>query len=1067
VAVEQEQDYGPLPSLDLEVHIDTSASFWFWFGNAVGRQVLLLAIGVPLAVFTDGAWAVIGYLVAVTGVLRLGANVVRSFMIPRGRSYRGWRLGVAALAIGVAPLACLWPHGPVQRMIGITLPLWLSVLAFTLTALYVVVLADWYSRTLAESRIFPADWDLFNSDSVAWLDERIAYLESLLRARRVRSPERREVMRALGFTSWIRFNHPAGGQVADLHRAIEAFKSVAAATPAGSRDEPGVYYDLATALHKRAEVESRDEDIDEALAMYRTIGSSELGKRLTERERDLIQKGTYELLLYRLRLAHIHRLATFPTFDDAVRQEAFQLPPLDDAALQEALNELTAVAAHDKSDRDRARASFLSAIAEFHMLAISQVNMRQLGMHLLGKTEESASKGAAMGHLDQAIEAMRGADALMETDNPNKPFGCVSLAYLLASRAISQSTEYLPADGADQDREDAKHYLLLAIADPALARLRTTMQGEGTVLRLLQAATICVDLELGRREWQEASRIGRLAVGELESLVRTAIFRRSREAALQVSRGLHSKVGYAMAMGADGQQDALLAAIQMIESGRAVLLREALGRSELSEQADRLRAAGNAGLAAEVAAALSRVTELEAIELSTHDAQGVATLRANDKVGRPLRDAISAAQTDIARLRPRIDAALGTDDSRSAQDHIATPAGAPLCYLLHARYVLEAMLDVPQLRHLGTGPDLPGLALIVSAAPSAEQAVRVQAVPLPGVTGAAIRGWHDRWQGSHSRPTLRTGDLVQLGRLFNELGKSVIEPAFSAAGRPARLTLLPDGLLSMLPLHAATVLDSNGVPRALCQHVVVNYAPTTAVLRSCQDEAGDINQPQAARIPERFLGIAASAGELRGASPELRAAASYFGKAEIIDDGRQGQQRVLTALTANAPATAPSVLHFACHARAEVYDPLSSVIEVAPGPEGQVRLADLLAVGLGNTRLAVLSACETGALGSVDPDQFVSLATGFVQIGAAGVIATMSPVADPVALALTMRFYQEWAALPADPAMALSAAQRWLATADPAALAAVLDDAYPQLSPMDLAQYTHPAHWASFFFLGA
>ena len=316
---------------------------------------------------------------------------------------------------------------------------------------------------------------------------------------------------------------------------------------------------------------------------------------------------------------------------------------------------------------------------------------------------------------------------------------------------ILQSTEYLPADGADQDREDAKRYLLLAIADPALARLQTTSQGEGTLLRLLGAATVCVDLELGRRDWQEASRIGRLAVGELESLIRTAIFRRSREAALQVSTGLHSKVGYAMAMGADGQQDALLAAIRMIESGRAVLLREALGRSELSEQADQLRAAGHARLAAEVAAALSQVTELEAIELSTHDALGLGILRVNDKAGRPLRDAISAAQANIARLRPRIDAALGADDSRAAQDHIAAAAGAPLCYLLHVRHTLEALLDVPQLHYLGTGPDLPGLALIVSAAPSAEQAVRVQAVPLPGVTGAAIRGWHDRWQGSHGR----------------------------------------------------------------------------------------------------------------------------------------------------------------------------------------------------------------------------------------------------------------------------------------------------------------------------
>ena len=390
MAIQQERDYEPLPSLDLETGYDPSISSSFWVGDAIGRQTLFLAIGVPLAVFTDGAWAVIGYLVAVTGVLRIGANVLKGFMLPRGRSYRGWRLGAAALAIGVVPLVCLWPYSPVQRMIGVSLPLWLSVLAFMIAALSAVVLADWRSRAIAEDRMFPAGWDLFNSNSVAWLDERIAYLEALLRARRVGAPERRDVMRALGFARFIRFFHPAGRQVADLHRAIEIFKTVAAATPAGSRDEPGVYYDLATALHKRAEVQVRGEDIDEALAMYRTIGSSELGKRLPERERDLIQKGTYELLFLRLQLAQIRQRTTLPPFGDAARQEALQLPPSDDAALLESLNELTAMAAHDRSDR--ARASILSAIAEFHMLGLSQLGTRRLGMYLLGSTQQPASR---------------------------------------------------------------------------------------------------------------------------------------------------------------------------------------------------------------------------------------------------------------------------------------------------------------------------------------------------------------------------------------------------------------------------------------------------------------------------------------------------------------------------------------------------------------------------------------------------------------------------------------------------------------------------------------------------
>ena len=82
-------------------------------------------------------------------------------------------------------------------------------------------------------------------------------------------------------------------------------------------------------------------------------------------------------------------------------------------------------------------------------------------------------------------------------------------------------------------------------------------------------------------------------------------------------------------------------------------------------------------------------------------------------------------------------------------------------------------------------------------------------------------------------------------------------------------------------------------------------------------------------------------------------------------------------------------------------------------------------------------------------------------------IGTLARVADPVALALTRCLYEAWAQRPADPAMALSIAQRWLATASPAALAATLEDAYPGLEGMDVARFTHPAHWAPLFFISA
>jgi len=995
-------------------------------GYVVGRQFLWLAAGVPLMAFAGGGFAVAGYLAVAAGLLFAGAGISTAAMMRYGRPLRGWRLGAAVLAVGAVPVAYLWPSGPVQRWAGIHLPLWASALTIGLALLLALLLVDRRVRGAAVYRMSPPPGG--DAASLAWLDARVTYLESLLGARRVWRPERRDVVRALGHARLTRFQHAAGGQVADLHRAVAYFSQAAAQTQPGARDEPGVYHDLAMALVLRAALELRGDDLEEAVALMRRIRSSGLAEKLPARERDWVERRTYELLMLRFQLSQRLRL------------------PADEAARAEALRELTEMAAEDRPDSSRSR--ILITIAEFHLMWTFEV------MH--GRAVDIREMPV---RLDQAIDAARSAEPL--TTSPDDLWYVQAmLAHMLARRVRLRALGLMPADRADEDHEESKRYLTLALADPDIARPHAVAGVSSTLARALDTAVLCMDVELSRGRWQEAIAVGEPALDALDAIVRSAIFRYSREEALRLGRGLHQKLGYAIAMAGAGQPEARLEVIRLIESGRAVLLREALGRSELAEQADRLAAGGRTELAADVRALLARVSELEAAELSAHDAEGRAVRRLEDQAGLPLRDAIGQAQADFARLRARVDEALGAGADRGDLPRAlaAAASAAPLCYLLHISRGDD-----------NAGPDLPGLALVVSAVPDQalpDQAVSVQVVPLPGLTGEAVRSWHDRWEGRPGRTALLPGDLVTLTELLRDVGEKLIEPVFAAAGRPARVVLLPDGLLSMLPLHAAAVPDKAGVVRPLCNHVVVTYAPTAVVLRSCQVRAAEMDAPGDGRLPVRFVGIADPGGELRGASPELRAAAGHFAAPEMISDDAT-PQRVLAVVAANARAGTPSVVHFACHARAEIGDPLSSHFQLAPGPEGQLRLADLLGTGLGGVRAAVLSACETGILGAADPDQYVSLAAGFVQIGAAGVIGTLSPVADPVAFALISRFYEAWAQRPADPAMALSAAQTWLATASPSAIAAALEDAYPQLAKMEAALSAHPGHWSPFFFLGA
>lgn len=83
-----------------------------------------------------------------------------------------------------------------------------------------------------------------------------------------------------------------------------------------------------------------------------------------------------------------------------------------------------------------------------------------------------------------------------------------------------------------------------------------------------------------------------------------------------------------------------------------------------------------------------------------------------------------------------------------------------------------------------------------------------------------------------------------------------------------------------------------------------------------------------------------------------------------------------------------NVVHLACHGYANLISPLDSALLTGDQP---LTLRDILGIrlaGRGPVRLAVLSACETNMVGLATPDEVVSLASGLLEAGVAGVVAT-------------------------------------------------------------------------------
>jgi CHAT domain-containing protein len=106
------------------------------------------------------------------------------------------------------------------------------------------------------------------------------------------------------------------------------------------------------------------------------------------------------------------------------------------------------------------------------------------------------------------------------------------------------------------------------------------------------------------------------------------------------------------------------------------------------------------------------------------------------------------------------------------------------------------------------------------------------------------------------------------------------------------------------------------------------------------------------------------------------------------------------------------VLHLATHGMVNVENPETSGImfslvnQEGKGKDGFVQLPDIYNLNLSNTRLVVLSACQTGLGKDVRGEGLVGLSRGFIYAGASTVVASLWKVDDRASSQLMTQFYK-------------------------------------------------------------
>ncbi|WP_414528466.1 CHAT domain-containing protein [Nodularia chucula] len=536
-----------------------------------------------------------------------------------------------------------------------------------------------------------------------------------------------------------------------------------------------------------------------------------------------------------------------------------------------------------------------------------------------------------------------------------------------------------------------------------------------------KTAQLLGDLYSQQQTWAQAADVYRTALEAAEILYRSCVFLEGKGAELKENSNLSRCAAYAFA-----QNGHLQDAIEVLERGRA---------RGLSESLDRDRA--NLAQLQQVAPLL-----YQQYRDITQQIRDLENQQRNQMVSSERHHTIPETDRNFASsLYQNLDQII--DEIRQVEGY------ADFLAPLNLTDVWSGIQPNNPLIYLVSTP-VGSLALIVTSSEITE--IWLDQLNEFSLINELWGIWFDTY--IHRRKN-RQGWFDAIDQITHQLWQSLMEPVVYhlKAQHFTQAILISTGFLSFLPLHAAwTEEPSSPIGRRYAlDEIHFTYVPNARSLSAAQAIATHTQS-------DLILAIDDPRNDLPNSAREIEAAIKNFYKPTIL----QHSEATINTVRSQLPHHA--IVHFSCHGTANLDDPLNSGLLMS---DGLLTLRDILALNLseqGGIRLAILSACETGLSGVENADEAISLPTGLLQAGVAGVVASLWAVSDLSTRLLLVKFYELWREEKLPPDQALRQAQIWLRDSTDGEK----EDFIPDFIALDRSDrsFTHPYHWGAFSYTG-